>query len=111
MGQGGKEVAVRALRIRLATIVPFGGEILWPKSLNATVGRLLGALSLLALARYSFDFGFSAAATKVFKYYVQLLRVLLGWTDPYLRPWIAALSARLNLHVKFNEYWHHIFVV
>jgi hypothetical protein len=92
-------------------IARFTGGVFWPRNLDGTLGRALGALSLLALIRYSFHFGLSAAASEVFRFYHDVLRVLLGWLDPFLREWIAAIMVVIKLHFKFNEYWRDVFVV
>lgn len=95
----------------LRSIAAFAGEILWPKRLDGTIGRLVGALSLLALGRAAFDFGLSAAAVEIFHYYDMVLRAALGWIDPYIQLLVDNISVSLSLHLVFNDYWHHVYVV
>lgn len=92
-------------------ILSFTRQVLWSNGLNGLLGRVLGGLSILALARYAFNFGLSAAGAAIFSYYNRLLRVLLGWADPLIESLVAKVSDLINIGIVFNGYWHHVFVV
>jgi len=106
-----KSIRDDATRKRFLIVWGFVHEVLWPRRLDGTVGRLLGALSLLALVRLAFDFGLSATVAQVFRLYDGVLGVLLGWLDPYLQTLLTSVLANLHLRIKLDDYWHHVFVV
>lgn len=86
-------------------------EIFLPEKLDSVMGRILGALSIVALLVHTFKFGLSGSFDTFFHYYDKLITLLLGWSEPYLLPLVNAISNVIDVHIKLSSSWRHVFVV
>ncbi|GBE29035.1 hypothetical protein BMS3Bbin04_00042 [bacterium BMS3Bbin04] len=75
------------------------------------MGRLIAALSIMALLSGSFQLGLSKIFHMCLMYYTGLVRLLLSWTDPYVSFITHYLSDLLVIRISLSGQWHHVFVV
>lgn len=86
-------------------------EIIWPKGIFGKLGRVVGALSVLALIQYAFDYGFAATVMVLVEYYDNLVDALLGWATPYMDVFVVWVNSHLDFDLQLLGYWKHIFVL
>jgi hypothetical protein len=86
-------------------------DIFFPKGFSTKMGRLIAALSILALLSDSFYLGLSITFHMCLIYYDGLVRLLLFWAVPYMHLLTQYLSHLINLRITLSGPWHHVFVV
>jgi hypothetical protein len=84
---------------------------IFPPSVFGFLGRLFGALSLIALMRHASAFGFSATFAIVLDIYEIALRNTVGLLDPTVRSLIDWLRDTFAISLPFSVGWRHIFVI
>lgn len=86
-------------------------EVVWPQGIFSKLGRVVGALSALALIQYGFEFGFAATVRVLMAYYDNLVSALLGWTQPYVVRLLVWVNAYFDWNLQLFPHWKHIFVL
>lgn len=85
---------------------------LWPRGPFTWLGLILGAMSVLALIEYGFDYGFGPTFTLLLTYYDNLIHALVGWwAEPIIEAWLADLSAYFGWDLHLYPHWKHVFVL
>lgn len=75
------------------------------------MGRLMAALSIVALINNSFNMGLSKTIEMIISYYDEFVRLIFSWAEPYLQILIQYFSHLIDLKIILSKYWHHVFVV
>jgi len=86
-------------------------DIFYPKGFSAKMGRIVAALSILALINNSFHLGVGVTFRMLFRYYDEILRLLFSWTEPYVHHFTQYLSHLIHIRITLSETWHHVFMV
>jgi len=85
---------------------------LWPRNPFTWLGLILGAMSVLALIRHGFNYGFGPTFTLLLTYYESLIHALIGWwAEPIIKAWLAALSAYFSWDLDLYSHWKHVLVL
>lgn len=85
---------------------------IWPRNLFAWLGLILGAMSVLALMRHGFDYGFGPTFTLLLAYYDNLIHALIGWwAEPIVLALLGDLSAYFGLDLHLHQHWKHVLVL
>jgi len=83
----------------------------WPRSLFASLGLMLSAMSVLKLLEHGFAYGFGPTFTLALSYYENLVHALIGsWAEPIVKSWLAELKTYVG-DLKLYPHWKHIFVL
>jgi hypothetical protein len=73
---------------------------------------LVATLALVALVRRAVDItSLGAPLDSVMAAYTATTRWALGWFEPYLQTFVAAVNSHLNLHLTLHPYWADAFVL
>lgn len=99
------------LKERLQLTIPVLLATIFPRSVLGVLGRVFGALSLLALLQHSLEFGLSITFEIVLDIYLTALRATIGLLDPLLIWVIETIPTLLSIELRFDEGWRHIFVI
>jgi hypothetical protein len=79
--------------------------------LFATINYILGALSFFKLAEQAFDTRLSPTLRGLTVYYERAIHALLDWQIPYLNRLLHILNTYINLHLRLDQQWRHIFIL
>jgi hypothetical protein len=83
-----------------------------PKSLVAWFGVLSGALSIVILLKNALDVGVGPTLTVLIEYYDKLLRVVLGWAEPFLEQLFNGFLSLLGVAaIEIDDVWKHVTVL
>lgn len=85
---------------------------LWPRSPFSWFGLILGALSVLALIQYGFDYGFGPTFKLLLTYYENLTHAVIGWwAEPIIKVWLADASNYFGINLELYPHWKHVFIL
>ncbi|HYH05713.1 MAG TPA: hypothetical protein VEK11_01520 [Thermoanaerobaculia bacterium] len=99
--------AARALR-RVRTVTT---ELLFPGTFAAQMGRIVAALSILALVYHSLHLGLSHTLRLCLEYYDTAIGAAFRVVDPYVGRLLRYVSQYIHFKVTVWATWHHVFVV
>lgn len=83
-------------------------NVIWPKDFIGLLGRVVGALSILALLKHGIDFDFGQTFHAILLYYDALAGVLVGWAQPFIERWAHDWFA---WQLALYPHWKHIFIL
>lgn len=86
-------------------------RVAFPLSVPSMLGRIFGALSLIALFKHASAIGLSATFSIILDIYEVALRNTVGLLDPAVISLINWLKNTLAIHLPFFVGWRHIFLI
>ncbi|MDP9191114.1 MAG: hypothetical protein M3P06_05370 [Acidobacteriota bacterium] len=99
--------AARGLRqVRTVTT-----ELLFPGTFSAQMGRIVAALSIIALVYHSLHLGLSNTLRLCLEYYDAAIGAAFRIVDPHIGRLLRYLSQYVNVKITVWATWHHVFVV
>lgn len=75
------------------------------------LGIVAGALSVVSLTVLALDVGLGPTALRVFDFYEKFTSAAFGWTEPYIREFLAGLRAYVPWELQLYPHWKHTFVL
>jgi hypothetical protein len=76
----------------------------------SVLGVAASMLSVVLLIRHGFEIGFVTPLRIMLEFYNQWAEFLFGWTEPFVKNWLAELRSFLKIDLHLYPHWKHVFI-